>query len=158
MYFLDESILPKATAMGKVILDTMSAQGIIKRPPPHVGCLVIGVELDREFSALANVSYHESFWPEGIEYDRIAHGKARVAAREHMDTLTIAKLEPWRFRRFDCRYPGAVYRNGLVVSFSGVEARNDHSVSAMIAELIMGLATLAHDEAQASLDGIAFLE
>lgn len=158
MFFLDESVLPQATKMGEVILDTMSEKGIIKRPLPHVGCLIIGTEQEGELSILASINYHQHLWKEDAVYDAIAKGKALVAAREHMDTLTIARLEPWRFRRGDCRYPGAVYRNGLVVSFSGVEARNDHTISAMVAEFIMGLATLAHDEALPSLDGIAFLK
>ncbi|MCR4326681.1 MAG: hypothetical protein NUV52_03430 [Candidatus Roizmanbacteria bacterium] len=135
----------------------MSARGIIKRPPPHVGCLIIGVEQEQELSVLANINYHENLWPEGVDYAQIAKGKALVCARERMDTLAIAKLEPWRFRKGDCRYPGAVYRNGLVVSFSGVEARNDHTISGMVAEFVMGLATLAYDEVQPSLQG-AFLE
>ena len=155
MYFLDESVLPQAMAMGQVILRTMNERGITKRSP--IGCLIIGVEQEHELLVLANISYDESLWG-AIDYAVVAKGKGVVCARERMDTLAIAKLEPWRFQRGDCRYPGAVYRDGLVVAFSGIEARNDHTISAMIAELVMGLSYMAHEEAQQALQGIAFLE
>ncbi len=136
MLFFDESLAEEMLQFAEDYLNQLSADGIVQKIMPHVGFMYI-LDATQPFdpsddgfenAVLAAGKLNVDDWPKDKPYQDIAKAKARLAWREKRDTMEIVDKEPWRLRDGDCRYAGAIYLKGIVISFSGVEPYNDDKI------------------------------
>lgn len=65
----------------------------------------------------------------GEEFVGNAVRKCRLAWREQKDTSRILAEHPYLYRDEDLPWPGGIFRDGLVVAFSGVQGQFDDMIS-----------------------------
>ena len=69
-------------------------------------------------------------------YDTVATEKAMLSWRTGLSSREVQQSAPHLYQRADVKWAGSVVRNGLVVSFSGVQAEFDEWISGMMADLL----------------------
>ena len=74
------------------------------------------------------------------EYTSYAVRKAYISWRTGRSSRDIQQNAPHLYEGGDVKWGGSVVREGLVVSFSGVQANLDESISGMFADLMLGMA------------------
>jgi hypothetical protein len=68
-----------------------------------------------------------------------AKAKAAVSFRTRMDGVSVHQDYPHLYKAGDIRFSGAVYRDGLVVGFSGVQGEFDEMISEWMISAIRGV-------------------
>jgi hypothetical protein len=79
-----------------------------------------------------------------------ALNKARVAAREQLDTSRLRQDYPHRYRAGDIKWPGGVYRDGVVLGFSGVQGEYDEMVCEWMVSAIRAISRIQFADADAA--------
>ncbi len=77
--------------------------------------------------------------PDAEKYRVIAHAKAELSARTGMSSRDVQQNAPHLYEDGDVKYGGSVWRDGLVVAFSGVQAVIDEAFAGMMADLLVGM-------------------
>lgn len=94
---------------------------------------------------------------EGPKFIEYATAKARLAAREQIDTSRLRQDFPHRYRAGDIKWPGGVYRDGLAFGFSGVQGEYDEMICDWMAAAIRAICRIRFAEADADKAAGPFL-
>jgi uncharacterized protein GlcG (DUF336 family) len=84
---------------------------------------------------------------EGPMFVEFATAKARLAAREQIDTSRLRQDFPHRYRSGDIKWPGGVVRDGLAFGFSGVQGDYDEMICDWMAAAIRAICRIQFAEA-----------
>jgi hypothetical protein len=84
---------------------------------------------------------------EGPKFIEFATAKARLAAREQIDTSRLRQDFPHRYRPGDIKWPGGVVRDGLAFGFSGVQGDYDEMICDWMAAAIRAICRIQFAEA-----------
>ncbi|MFO7244773.1 MAG: hypothetical protein DIU73_007840 [Actinomycetes bacterium] len=76
--------------------------------------------------------------------------KARLSAREQIDTSRLRQDYPHRYRPGDIKWPGGLYRHGLALGFSGVQGEYDEMVCEWVVAAIRAISRIQFQEADAA--------
>jgi hypothetical protein len=104
--------------------------------------------------AFGNAPENRTRWKN--QYDKIARSKASLARLYKMNTVQLVSEQPALLNFDDTIYQGGVWRHGIAVGTSGVEAQLDETISNIVAEFIH--ASIAMDLRSIQDSGKAFLE
>lgn len=74
-----------------------------------------------------------------LKYTTIALAKAAVSAKTGQPSRIVQQEMPHLYQEGDTKWGGSVVRNGLIVSFSGVQAVFDEMVAGWMADAIIAL-------------------
>lgn len=82
-------------------------------------------------------------------YDLIALEKTHMSLRERMGVGDILG-QPWRLQAGDTVYPGGIYKEGIAVGVSGLDADHDVVLANLIGDtIIMAVKRIANEGCQA---------
>lgn len=76
--------------------------------------------------------------------------KARLSAREQIDTSRLRQDYPHRYRAGDIKWPGGIYRDGVVLGFSGVQGEYDEMVCEWMVAAIRAISRIQFADADAA--------
>ena len=76
--------------------------------------------------------------------------KARLSAREKIDTSRLRQDYPHRYRAGDIKWPGGLYRHGLALGFSGVQGEYDEMVCEWMVAAVRAISRIEFVEADAA--------
>lgn len=127
---------------------TVALQGELLLNKPVIAISIVSVKtnaggVDVAFSTRFDIGHHEHIimddgrWND--KYDRFALAKARLAAREKMDTSVIVNDHPSLLQPGDIKFPGGVYSDGIAVGASGVQGYFDEMIARMVLAICLGL-------------------
>jgi hypothetical protein len=72
-------------------------------------------------------------------YSEFATAKAAISWRTGLSSREVQQTSPHLYRRGDIKWGGSVFRDGLIVAFSGVQAVLDEMIAGWMADALLGL-------------------
>lgn len=87
---------------------------------------------------------------EGEKFIGWATHKARLAARERLDTSRLRQDYPHLYRPGDIKWPGGLYRDGLALGYSGVQGEYDEMICEWMAAAIRAISRIEFAQAAAA--------
>lgn len=109
------TVLPTIENAARVGLTNKRAGTLVVLDPAH-GDILFSASVDEDY-------------PDSEKYDEIAMAKAKLSWRTQMPSRRVQQEAPHLYTEGDTKWGGAVIRNGLVVSFSGVQAVFDEAIA-----------------------------
>lgn len=146
--FLTQEVAERAVATALQMMENSPIEGVFRGKACHI--VVLAPEMDDhrrggaedpDYSIRPHVLYERSVGDRSKwsgPYDNIARGKALQLWQDRNDDRT--DCIPHLLFAGDTPYWGGVKRDGLVVACSGVQSWFDRMLSAIVADLCVGLA------------------